>query len=146
MRATRLILWLVLLVGPVLALVRLGRGVDPWIVAGAAIVINLLTYVAYAADKRRAQRGRWRIAENLLHALELLGGWPAALLAQWRVRHKSSKRGYRLVFWIIVFAHQYLAFAYIWPPASRRRHDRHAGKSPARFARFRATPEERVPS
>ena len=41
---------------------------------------------------------------------ELLGGWPAAFLAQRRLRHKCSKSSYQFVFWLIVFAWQFAAF------------------------------------
>ena len=43
--------------------------------------INLVTFLVYGADKRRARRGRWRIPEVTLLALALLGGAGGALLA-----------------------------------------------------------------
>jgi len=36
----------------------------------------------------------------------LLGGWPGALLAQQRFRHKTRKLSYQAVFWLIVLLHQ----------------------------------------
>lgn len=41
-----------------------------------------------------------------LHAVELLGGWPGALLAQQLLRHKTKKTSYQVVFWLIVLMHQ----------------------------------------
>lgn len=61
-----------------------------------------LSYWAYAADKSAARRGRWRISENTLHLLSLAGGWPGALLAQWALRHKTSKTSFQIAFWITV--------------------------------------------
>ena len=49
------------------------------------------------------------MSEAQLHLLELLGGWPGALLAQRRLRHKCSKRSYQIVFWLIVLAYQFAA-------------------------------------
>jgi hypothetical protein len=49
--------------------------------------------------------GLWRIPEIKLHALEALGGWPGALLAQIFYRHKIQKIPYRIVFWLIVLSH-----------------------------------------
>lgn len=40
-------------------------------------------------------RARPRIAERTLHGIELLGGWPGALLAREALRHKSWKPSYR---------------------------------------------------
>jgi uncharacterized membrane protein YsdA (DUF1294 family) len=72
-----------------------------WIYAAASLVAIAL----YAADKRRARRGDRRIPEACLHAIELFGGWPGALLAQRLFSHKTRKLRYQLVFWSIVLAH-----------------------------------------
>jgi uncharacterized membrane protein YsdA (DUF1294 family) len=56
----------------------------------------------YALDKSAAPRGGWRIAEKHLHLLDLLGGWPGGLLAQAKLRHKSSKTSFQVVFWLTV--------------------------------------------
>ena len=71
----------------------------PMIVVGIYLAASLLTYLAYLFDKRSAQRGGWRTQESTLHLMSLLGGWPGALLAQRILRHKSSKREFRWVFW-----------------------------------------------
>jgi uncharacterized membrane protein YsdA (DUF1294 family) len=46
--------------------------------------------------------GAWRTAENRLHVLALLGGWPGALIAQQVLRHKSRKASFRFTFWVTV--------------------------------------------
>lgn len=65
-------------------------------------IMSFVTLIAYAIDKRAAISGNWRIKERTLHTLELLCGWPGAWLAQRLFRHKSSKRPYQIVFWLIV--------------------------------------------
>jgi len=60
---------------------------------------SLVTFIAYAIDKSAAQSGRWRTQESTLHLLALIGGWPGALIAQNRLRHKSRKASFLLVFW-----------------------------------------------
>lgn len=68
----------------------------PWLYAGA----SLLTLFLYYRDKRAAVANRQRTPENTLHAWSLLGGWPGALYAQQRLRHKTSKQPFRTVFWL----------------------------------------------
>ncbi len=70
----------------------------PWF-ALVYLVVTGITFVAYAVDKSCAERGAWRTSENTLHLLSLAGGWPGALLAQQFLRHKSTKAGFRSVFW-----------------------------------------------
>ncbi len=76
----------------------------PWWLLCAAVVLNLLTFVVYYADKSAAQSGQWRVPENQLHLLALAGGWPGAWFAQQMLRHKSSKTGFRAVYWATVVA------------------------------------------
>ena len=66
------------------------------------IVLGAVTYLAYFIDKSAAERGKRRIPENTLHALSLLGGWPAALIARHRLRHKTRKQPFRFLFWVTV--------------------------------------------
>lgn len=67
--------------------------------------MSAITVAAYAIDKRRAAHGGRRLRERSLHLLELLGGWPGALLAQRTLRHKNAKASYQMVFWLIVIVH-----------------------------------------
>lgn len=69
-------------------------------------VVSLLAFLLYWSDKRKARGDHWRTPENVLHAVELAGGWPGALLAQQLFRHKTRKISYQLLFWIIVLLHQ----------------------------------------
>lgn len=66
------------------------------------ICINVAVFFAYGADKRAAKRGEWRIPEAHLHALEFLGGWPAAYAAQKFFHHKNKKRSYQMMFWLML--------------------------------------------
>ncbi|MEN5116062.1 DUF1294 domain-containing protein [Luteimonas sp. TWI662] len=83
----------------------------------ALAVLNLVTFGMYALDKRAAQAGRRRTPEAQLHLFELLGGWPAAWLAQRLLRHKSAKRAYRHVFVTMIALHA-IALALVLRPAS----------------------------
>ena len=72
----------------------------------AYLLISLATYWLYRHDKRQARQGRWRVPEKLLHAAALYGGWPGALIAQLRLRHKTRKLRFLMPFWGIVALHQ----------------------------------------
>ncbi|HWQ93574.1 MAG TPA: DUF1294 domain-containing protein [Clostridia bacterium] len=74
------------------------------------LVMGAVSYGCYALDKRRAREQVWRISESRLHLTELLGGWPGAFLAQRQMRHKVSKPGFHILFWLIVLAYQFAAF------------------------------------
>ena len=77
----------------------------PLWVLGAAVALNLLTFVVYAIDKSAAQSGQWRTKESHLHLLSLAGGWPGAWFAQQWLRHKSRKAEFRAVYWATVVVH-----------------------------------------
>jgi len=74
---------------------------------------SLLTFFMYALDKSAAKSGAWRIQESTLHLLSLAGGWPGALIAQQRLRHKTKKKSFRSVFWVTVFLNC-CAFAWLF--------------------------------
>lgn len=64
------------------------------------ITVSLITYLTYAKDKSAAEHASWRTPENTLHILALLGGWPGAIIAQQKLRHKSRKQPFRFIFWV----------------------------------------------
>jgi len=79
------------------------------------IIASLLTFIMYAVDKSAAQKNRWRTRERSLHVLSLAGGWPGAILAQQKLRHKSKKRSFRAIFWMTVLLNCG-AFAWLLSP------------------------------
>ncbi len=68
-----------------------------WIAA-----LSLLAIILYGKDKWAAVGKRWRTSEGRLHLVGVLGGWPGALLAQHLFNHKTSKRSFRIIFWLTV--------------------------------------------
>ena len=114
-RRGSLFVWLLLLTGlsvlPAMALSQVK--VEPRWLLTWLVGVNAVTWRCYWYDKRCAELGRWRVPETTLHLCELLGGWPAAFLAQRIIRHKISKRSYQAVFWIIVLVHQFAALDFL---------------------------------
>ena len=63
-----------------------------WIAPLYLIIINSITYFAFWIDKGRARQRGYRISESNLLSLAVLGGSPAAIFAQQRLRHKTRKQ------------------------------------------------------
>ena len=87
----------------------------PSVILAIYIVVSLLTFIIYAVDKSAAKKGAWRTPESTLHLLSLAGGWPGALLAQQKLRHKSKKQSFRAVFWLTVWLN-WGAFVWLLTP------------------------------
>lgn len=72
---------------------------------GTVALLSVVSFVAYGADKNQAANGGRRIRERTLHLIAFLGGWPGAWLAQRHFRHKTRKRSFLIVFWLVVVMH-----------------------------------------
>jgi uncharacterized membrane protein YsdA (DUF1294 family) len=72
-----------------------------WYMLAASVV----TFIVYARDKWAAKRGAWRTPEMVLHLFDALGGWPGGFAAQRMLRHKTSKVGFQILFWLTVALH-----------------------------------------
>jgi len=75
-------------------------GYTPLLISFIFLIFSVLAYLAYAKDKSAARKGEWRVSENTLHILSLLCGWPGAIIAQEKLRHKTKKVSFRIVFWL----------------------------------------------
>ena len=74
----------------------------PPIILAVYFGLSILTYLVYAVDKSAAKKGAWRTQESTLHLFAFAGGWPGALIAQQKLRHKSKKEEFRFVLWTTV--------------------------------------------
>lgn len=74
----------------------------PKVILLVYLVFSLLTFLVYAKDKSAAKNNRWRTPEITLHVFSLFGGWPGAMLAQEKLRHKSIKKAFRIIYWATV--------------------------------------------
>ena len=55
------------------------------------ICINIFTFFIMWLDKRKAKKGKWRIPENTLLLLVLLGGGIGGIAGMYTFRHKTQK-------------------------------------------------------
>jgi len=74
----------------------------PILLVAALYGLSALAYLMYWLDKSAAQTNGQRTPENTLHLVGLAGGWPGALIAQQRFRHKTIKQPFQTVFWVTV--------------------------------------------
>jgi uncharacterized membrane protein YsdA (DUF1294 family)/cold shock CspA family protein len=66
---------------------------------------SVLMLFLYGADKTQAAIKSWRVPDTYLHILEIMGGWPGALMAQNEFRHKTRQTRYQIVFRSIIALH-----------------------------------------
>ncbi len=55
------------------------------------ICINIFTFFMMWLDKKKAKKGKWRIPENTLLLLVLLGGGIGGIAGMYTFRHKTQK-------------------------------------------------------
>ena len=76
------------------------------------VILNSAAFILMWLDRRRAQRGDWRIEERTLQLAFLVGGAIGGKLAQQRLRHKTRKRPFihvlNLLFVLNLLAYTYL--------------------------------------
>ncbi len=53
------------------------------------IAVNLLAFILYGADKKRAKKREWRISEKTLIGIAAIGGSVGALLGMYVFHHKT---------------------------------------------------------
>ena len=75
-------------------------GFTPALISLIYFIASVIAYYLYAKDKKAAQNDTWRVSENTLHVSALIFGWPGAMIAQQRLRHKTKKIRFRVVFWL----------------------------------------------
>lgn len=62
------------------------------------IIMNVMAYALYKKDKNAALDLAWRVPEQTLHLVAVLGGWPAAYFAQKKYRHKTQKKSFQTIY------------------------------------------------
>ncbi len=59
------------------------------------IIINVVTFFIYGIDKKKARKSKWRISENTLLLLAVIGGSVGAWLGMNVWRHKTKHNKFR---------------------------------------------------
>lgn len=58
------------------------------------VIVNIIAFAAYGADKQKARKGKWRISENTLLLLAVLGGSIGAICGMKAFHHKTKKAAF----------------------------------------------------
>ncbi|KAF2793064.1 DUF1294-domain-containing protein [Melanomma pulvis-pyrius CBS 109.77] len=101
------------LVLPAINLIRLYTRGGSLLHLGYHCIISGVTFLFYGYDKMQSRNLQWRVKETTLHTLELLGGWPGALIGQHYFQHKTRKTAFQIPFWAIVVGWQVVWWA-VW--------------------------------
>ncbi len=52
-------------------------------------IVNIAAFILFGADKKKAQKGAWRISEKALFLSALIGGSVGAILGMFLFHHKT---------------------------------------------------------
>ena len=77
------------------------------------IVINLIAFFAMYLDKRKAKYGKWRIPEQTLLILAIIGGSIGGIAGMYTFRHKTQKPRFSVGFPVILIL-QIILIISIW--------------------------------
>ena len=75
------------------------------IIVGYLLIINLVAFILYGADKRRAKKAKYRIPESTLLWMARLGGGVGSWLGIRRFHHKTKHKRFVIIvpLWTIVW-------------------------------------------
>ena len=72
------------------------------------VIINIVTFLLFGIDKRRAIKNKWRISEAMLLISSLIGGVIGGLFGMSVFHHKTKKIKFRILMPLILMLHIFL--------------------------------------
>ena len=90
-----------------------------WVLIGYLVIINVIAFTVFGADKAKAKRNAWRVPEKMLFLLALLGGGLGAFLGM-RVFHHKTKHWSFQVFIPLILVLEIAAGVLVWLHLSGR--------------------------
>lgn len=67
------------------------------------VAINIIAFLAMFIDKRKAEKGKWRIKEATLLVLALVGGSIGATIGMYMFHHKTKKARFFIGIPVMIF-------------------------------------------
>ena len=77
------------------------------------VAINILAFILYGTDKKRARNNEWRISERTLLLSAVIGGSIGAILGMHIFRHKTKHWYFRYGLPVILII-QVVAGIFVW--------------------------------
>lgn len=78
------------------------------------IIINVIGFLAMLIDKKKAQKGAWRIPEKTLFIITLLGGGIGTIAGMYIFRHKTKKLKFTIGFPTILITEIFVSVYFIF--------------------------------
>ena len=66
------------------------------------LIINVITFLTMWYDKMMAKKNKWRVSENALFILALIGGSIGGIAGMYAFRHKTKKKRFKIGFPVIL--------------------------------------------
>lgn len=74
------------------------------------IIINIIAFCVMGIDKRKAVKEKWRIKENTLFILALIGGFIGYYAGMHFFHHKTKKTIFHICFYVSLAIHLFLMY------------------------------------
>ena len=76
-------------------------------------IINIVTFIIYGIDKYKAKKGKWRIPENSLIGLAIIGGSIGAYLGMRVWHHKTMHLKFKYGIPLIIVIQLVIAYMFV---------------------------------
>ena len=77
------------------------------------VIINIVTFIIYGIDKYKAKKGKWRIPENSLIGLAIIGGSIGAYLGMRVWHHKTMHLKFKYGIPLIIVIQLIAAYMFV---------------------------------
>jgi len=77
------------------------------------VMMNIIAFLLYGIDKRKAIKNQWRISEFHLIAVAFIGGSLGALLGMWLFHHKTKHWKFKTMIPLFLIIHCLLIYLFI---------------------------------
>lgn len=77
------------------------------------VMVNIIAFILYGVDKRKAKKNQWRISESNLISIAFIGGSLGALLGILVFHHKTKHYKFKILIPLFLIIHCFLIYMYL---------------------------------